>query len=347
MQAPDPASLTQYLGKVTTGSDLTSEEAQECLETIISGDADPLQVAGLLAGLQAKGLSPAEVAGGVRALQTAMVSVASEDVDLLVDTCGTGGGSVTTFNISTASAIVAAGGGVTLAKHGNRSFTSKSGSADVLESLGVEIQLTPEAMAEILQETGIVFMFAPLLHPAMRHVAAVRKALGVRTMMNLLGPLTNPAGAQRQVVGVAEASLLDLVTGALQELGHHRALVVHGQPGMDEISPCGPTEIAELKAGEVHRYTVTPEDLGLEPVSPEDLAGGEPQENAMIVERVIRGEERGAPRSAVLANAGAAFYVADRANSLHEGVAEAAASIDSGAAARKLESLIAASRKWA
>ena len=209
-------------------------------------------MAGVLVGLRAKGIRPSEVAGGVRALRKAMLPVASSDADRLVDTAGTGGGSVTTFNISTAAALVAAGAGVPVAKHGNRSFTSRCGSADVLEVLGVGIELTPERMAEVLAEAGIVFMFAPLLHPAMRHVGPVRRKLGITTIMNILGPLTNPAGARRQVIGVADPSLLDLIPGALQELGHIRALVVHGDPGMDELSPVGTTRVVELQ-GRGHR----------------------------------------------------------------------------------------------
>jgi anthranilate phosphoribosyltransferase len=206
-----------------------------------------------------------------------MVPVASADPTLLVDTAGTGGGSVTTFNISTAAAFVVAGAGAPVAKHGNRSFTSRSGSADVLEALGVRIDLTADRMAEVLEEAGIVFMFAPLLHPAMRHVGPVRRGLGITTLMNILGPLTNPAGARRQVIGVADARLLDLIPGALLELGHLRALVVHGAPGMDEVSPIGPTRVAELKDGRISEYEITPAELGVEAVTAEGLAGGEPQ----------------------------------------------------------------------
>jgi anthranilate phosphoribosyltransferase len=255
-----------------------------------------------------------------------------------VDTAGTGGGSVTTFNISTAAAFVVAGAGVPVAKHGNRSFTSRCGSADVLEALGVNIDLTPERMGEILAEVGIVFMFAPLLHPAMRHVGPVRRGLGVTTMMNILGPLTNPAGARRQVIGVADRRLLGLIPGALEELGHIRALVVHGEPGLDEVSPVGLTHVAELKDGEIREYDVSLETLGVEPVDLSGLAGGEPDENAGVIEAVLAGEA-GAARTAVLVNAAAALLVGDAAESWPDAVELAGATIDQGQASAALDGL--------
>lgn len=339
----DPTALTAALDVVADGRDLTAEQAEEAFDRFMDGSASHVQMAGLLIGLRAKGIAPSEVAGGVRALRSAMRPVASADPSLLVDTAGTGGGSVTTFNISTAAAFVVAGAGVPVAKHGNRSFTSRSGSADVLEALGVTIDLTPEKMAEVLAKAGIVFMFAPLLHPAMRHVGPVRRGLGVTTVMNILGPLTNPAGARRQVVGVADERLLDLIPGALGELGHLRALVVHGAPGMDEVSPIGPTRVAELRNGEVSRYEITPGEMGIEAVSAEALAGGEPEENAAIVEDVLAGKE-GAARSAVVANAAAALMVADRAASWSEASELARSTIDGGQAAAALQRLRDATR---
>jgi len=261
-----------------------------------------------------------------------------------VDTAGTGGGGVTTFNISTAAALVAAGAGVRLAKHGNRSFTSRSGSADVLEALGVRIDLPPERMGEILAEEGIVFMFAPLLHPAMRHVGPVRRGLGIATVMNILGPLTNPAGARRQVMGVADPRLLELVVGALAELGQERAMVVHGAPGMDEISPSGTTSVAELRAGRILYYDTLPTDLGMDVIPMEGLAGGRPEDNARTILAVLDGES-GAARAATLLNAAAAIYVAGRAATLAEGVALAAAAVDQGSARDALERLRAATLK--
>ncbi|HKJ01604.1 MAG TPA: anthranilate phosphoribosyltransferase, partial [Longimicrobiales bacterium] len=243
---------------------------------------------------------------------------------------------------STAAALVAAGAGVRLAKHGNRSFTSRSGSADVLEALGVRIDLTPERMGEILEAEGIVFMFAPLLHPAMRYVGPVRRGLGITTVMNILGPLTNPAGARRQVMGVADPRLLPLVAHALRELGQERALVVHGARGMDEISPAGPTHVAELSAGEIREYDVSSEELGLPEADLSDLAGGSPEENAAVISDVLAGAA-GAPRRATLLNAGAAIYVAGLAPSLPAAVTLAAASVDEGRARDALERLRAAS----
>jgi anthranilate phosphoribosyltransferase len=295
-------------------------------------------MAGLLVGLRAKGIDPAEVAGGVKALRKAMVPVASKAPERLVDTAGTGGGSVTTFNISTGAALVVAGAGVPVAKHGNRSFTSKCGSADVLEALGVRIDLTPARMGEVLEEAGIVFMFAPLLHPAMKHVGPVRRALGITTIMNILGPLTNPAGARRQVVGVADPALLSLVPGALRELGHVRALVVHGEPGMDEVSPVGSTRVAELVDGEVRVYEVTPKSVGLKTARLEDLAGGDPTRNAVMIEEVLAGKA-GAPRAAVVMNASAALLAAGVAESWEEAARIAEESLDDGKAAAALERL--------
>ncbi len=345
ISSPSTFSLTPMLAKVVDGEDLTASEAARTFEHVISGGASPVATGALLAALQTKGLAPAEIAGGVRALRTAMVPVESPDPGALVDTCGTGGGSVSTFNISTAAALVVAAAGVPVAKHGNRSFTSKCGSADVLEALGVAVDLSPAGMRTVLAEAGVVFMFAPLLHPAMRHVAPVRQALGITTIMNLLGPLTNPAGVRRQVVGVAEPEFLDLVIQALSQLGHTRALVVHGEPGLDEISPCGPTHVAELRRGRVSTYQVTPEALGLKSVAPESLAGGEPAQNAAVVRAVLTGQERGPARTAVLINAAAAFYVAGPAPSLAEGVTASARAIDSGAASATLEALIRASQR--
>ena len=346
MPHPRPT-LLPLLAKAVAGNDLTSREAKAAFARIVSGRASPIRTGALLAALQTKGLAPSEVAGGVAALQAAMIPVPAPRPSTLVDTCGTGGGRVSTFNISTAAAIVAAAGGIRVAKHGNRSFTSKSGSADVLEALGVAIELTPGGAAEVLAETGIVFMFAPLHHPAVRHVAPVRKELGITTIMNLLGPLANPAGARRQVVGVADPAFLELVVRALAELGHERALVVHGAPGMDEVSPCGATRVAELRGGRVSSYEVTPTDFAIEPVAPEALAGGEPDRNAAVVRAVVEGSERGPARSAVLVNAAAAFQVSGRVDSLAEGAAAAANAIDSGAAGTVLDNLVRASRRAA
>lgn len=340
-----PEDFRAVISKVAGGEHLTGAEAEFAFDVCMEGSASPVQVSALLTALRVRGVVPVEVAGGVRALRKAMVTVAASRTDELVDTCGTGGGAVTTFNISTAAALVARGAGVRIAKHGNRSFTSRCGSADVLEALGVRIELAPEEMARVLEDVGLVFMFAPLLHPAMRHVGPVRRELGFPTVMNVLGPLTNPARVKRQLVGVADPKLVPLIIEALRELGHTRALVVHGEPGMDELSPMGPTRVAELADGSVSERTVTPADFGMESCPVEDLAGGEPAENAEIILRVLRGDERGGARTATLLNAAAAIYVADRSATLEEGVDVATEALDSGKALDALDRLREATRE--
>jgi len=332
------------LEALAEGRDLPPHLAEHAFDRIMSGQASEAEAAALLMGLRTKGISPGEIAGGVRALRRAMVPVRSADSSVLIDTAGTGGGILTTFNISTAAALVAAGAGARVAKHGNRSFTSRSGSADVLEALGVRIDLTPDRMAEVLEEAGIVFMFAPLLHPAMKYVAPVRRALGITTAMNLLGPLTNPAGATRQVIGVADIRLLPLVSGALAELGHERALVVHGAPGVDEVSPLGPTQVAELSRGVLRTYEITPESLGLAAGGPEGLEGGDPEDNARVIEAVLSGAD-GPARTAVVLNAAAALWVAGLVESWEAGARAAEGAIDRGAALGALERLRAATAR--
>jgi anthranilate phosphoribosyltransferase len=344
MTTPD-SPLAPLVARIAGGHDLTEAEAEAAFRHVMAGTASPVQMAALLVGLRVKGHAPSEVAGGVRALRSAMIPVTAPEGRVLVDTCGTGGGGITTFNISTAAALVAAGAGVAVAKHGNRSFTSKSGSADVLEALGVVIELSPDAMGRVLAEAGIVFMFAPLLHPAMRHVGPVRRELGVPTIMNLLGPLTNPAGVRRQVVGVSDAALVPLLVDALQALGHERALVVHGEAGLDEVSALGPTTIAELAGGAVRHYEVTPESVGLSRSTPAEIAGGSPEENAAIILDVLEGRNRGGARTVTLMNAAAALLAADAVETLVAGVQRAAESVDSGAARERLEALRKASSR--
>ncbi|HEX2204106.1 MAG TPA: anthranilate phosphoribosyltransferase [Longimicrobium sp.] len=323
---------------------LSAAEAEAAFAEVMEGRATPVQMAALLVAIRVRGAVPAEVAGGVRALRRAMVPVPA-DADGLVDTCGTGGGALTTFNISTAAALLAAGAGVRVAKHGNRSFTSKCGSADVLEELGVRLELSPEQEARVLEACGIVFMFAPLHHPAMKHVGPIRRELGMPTIMNVLGPMTNPAHARRQVVGVSDPALLELIAGALAELGHERALVVHGEPGIDELSPLGTTEVLEVDGGRVTRRTFDPAaELGWERFSPEGLEGGDRRENARKVEDVLRGRLQGAARAAVTLNAGAAIYVAGRADSLVDGVRAAEAALEAGRGWEKLQALREAAR---
>jgi anthranilate phosphoribosyltransferase len=274
-----------------------------------------------------------------------MVSLSADDPDDLVDTCGTGGGAVSTFNISTAAAIVAAGAGVRIAKHGNRSFTSRCGSADVLEALGVPIEVPVPVMEAALRDTGIVFMFAPLMHPAMRHVGPVRRELAIPTVMNIVGPLANPARAGRQVVGVADLDRAPVLASALAALGTKHALVVHGEPGLDEVSPLGPTHVIEVVGGSTKKWTIKPEEHGFKNIAREDLAGSEPAENARIIGEILKGGGPPGARAAIILNAGAAIYVSGRVKSYAEGVEAATKSIGSGQAKSVLERLKSAYAK--
>jgi anthranilate phosphoribosyltransferase len=343
--AADGPDLTEIIARAASTGPLSSAEAEAAFAIVMQGRATPVQIAALLAALRARRETPAEVAGGVRALRGAMIPVPFSAPDQLVDTCGTGGGAFTTFNISTAAAFVAAGAGVRIAKHGNRSFSSRCGSADILEALAVPIELSPDGMAEVLERAGIVFMFAPLLHPAMRHVAPVRRELRMTTIMNLLGPLTNPAGARRQVVGVSDPALLELVAGALRELGHLRAVVVHGAPGLDEVSPIGTTQVLDLRDGAVERYTVDMQThFAGHDLDPAQLAGADPQANARLVLDVLRGAAPDVARAAVTCNAAAAIYVAGLADSIEHGLDAANRSIDSGEGLVALDRLRDAAR---
>ncbi|MCG8468760.1 MAG: anthranilate phosphoribosyltransferase [Gemmatimonadetes bacterium] len=330
--------MTDTVQRVLNGETLSAVEAEAAFDRFMSGDATPVEMAALLSALKVRGEGPQEVAGGVRALRKAMIPL-EIGVDDAVDTCGTGGGTLTTFNISTAAAMVAVGAGAKIAKHGNRSFTSKCGSADVLEHLGVAIELDPVEARALFERTGFVFMFAPAHHPAMRHVGPTRAALGVTTIMNLLGPLANPAGVRRQVVGVARRDLLELVAESLLELGHERALVVYGEPGMDELSPLGPTAVIRIEEGSMTSLEVTPSDFGWAAFDATDLAGGEPDENAERVRAVISGDVGGGARAAVVLNAAAAIWAAGVVDDLSAGVEAAERSIDEGAASETLHGL--------
>lgn len=321
---------------------LTAEECRRAFDVVMNGEATAAQVAALLMALRVKGETAEEVAGAAHALRDAMVLLPCERPDELVDTCGTGGGSVATFNISTAAALLAAGAGARVAKHGNRSFTSRCGSADVLEALGVAIEAPVEIMARSLRDAGIVFMFAPLMHPAMRHVGPVRRELAIPTVMNVVGPLANPALAGRQVVGVAEARRLPLMAGALASLGTVHAMVVHGEPGMDEISPLGVTRVIELEGGARREWTIDPRDHGYDGIAASDLGGALPADNARVIEAVLSGRGPRGARGAVVLNAGAALYVAGLAASYADGVRMAERGVDSGAGIAALDRLRAA-----
>jgi len=301
--------LQHAIRRLAAGASLTTEEAHAAFDAVMAGEATAAQIAALLVGLRVKGETPDEVAGAAAALRGAMVHLPADRPEDLVDTCGTGGGAVGTFNISTAAALLAAGSGVRVAKHGNRSFTSQCGSADVLEALGVPIEVSVPVMERALREAGIVFMFAPLMHPAMRHVGPVRRELGIPTVMNIVGPLANPAGAGRQVVGVADARRVPLIAGALQALGTRRALVVHGEPGMDEVSPLGPTHVVEIRDGVAKEWTIEPARFGFRSGREDELAGGAPADNAAAVRAVLAGDAPPTASAAVLLNAAAAVFV--------------------------------------
>ena len=311
----------------------------------MAGEASPSAIGELLLALRARGESASELAGAVTALRGAMLTVAYHAPSLLVDTCGTGGGLIRTLNVSTAAAFVAAGAGVPIAKHGNRSFTSRSGSADVLEALGVSLDVAPKRAGEILLDIGLVFMFAPNYHPAMRHVAGVRRDLAVPTLMNLVGPLANPALAGRQVVGVADVALAPMVAQALLRLGASHALVVHGAIGIDEIAPVGLTRVWEVRDGSVREWTLDPADVGLDTPTLAGLEGGEPVENAERILRLLTTPATAprALRAAILLNAAGAVYVGDGEVSLQDAVNRAREALDSGAALARLEALVEAS----
>ena len=336
--------LTTLIGRAAAGQRLSADDAEAAFIEVMEGRASPVQLAALLVALRVRGETPQEIAGGVRALRRAMIPVPAPADYVLVDTCGTGGGAVTTFNISTAAAFVAAGAGVRVAKHGNRSFTSRCGSADVLSALGVRIELTPEQMAAVLAHAGLVFMFAPLLHPAMRHVAPVRRELAMPTIMNVLGPLTNPAGARRQVVGVSHPALMPLIAGALRELGHERALVVHGEPGLDELSPIGVRTVHELLNGEILTYQVDPRTFGGTYHDAHELRGLEPEQNAALLLAVLEDRAPDVARLAVTLNAGAAIYLSGLADSLREGWQLAEAALADGKGMEALARLRAATQ---
>jgi anthranilate phosphoribosyltransferase len=336
---PVPSALQSAISKLAHHEPLSADDAAEAFGVIMRGEATAVQIAAMLAGLRVRGETSEIVAGVVRALKEVMVLLPSENPEELVDTCGTGGGAVTTFNISTAAALLAAGSGVRVAKHGNRSFTSRCGSADVLEALGVKIDAPLETMSRALETAGIVFMYAPMMHPAMRHVGPIRRELGIPTVMNIVGPLANPAGASRQVVGVADDYRVPILAGALAELGSVHAMVVHGEPGLDEISPLGPTRVVEIRDGNQTEWILNPQDFGLETGTASDLAGGGPDDNARIIIDTLGGKGTDAARAAVILNAAAAIYLSGRASSYNEGVDVAKSALANRAGLDALEKL--------
>lgn len=322
---------------VAGGRDLTQQQAADALAVIMAGEATEEQISELLLGLRAKGETVDELAGLAETMRSLATVVRPQRCDLL-DTCGTGGGR-RTFNISTTAALIAAAAGCAVAKHGNRTATGLSGSADVLEALGARLDLTATEEASLIDEVGFGFIFAPAHHAATRYVVPVRKALGVPTIFNLLGPLTNPAGARRQLIGVPEPAVIDLVAGALSRLGTDHALVVSSEDGLDEISTSAPTQVAELSEGQIRRYTLSAEQFGIEPASDDELSGGGPEENAQIIRQIFGGEP-GPRREIAALNAGAAIYVAGQAESIAEGLELARQTIDSRSAQATLDSFL-------
>ena len=333
--------LIRALHEVLDGNDLGRDEARAAMEAIMGGEATPAQIAGYLVALRAKGETVEEIAGSAEAMRAAAIRVEAGR-DGLVDTAGTGGDGAGTINVSTAAAIVAAGAGVPVAKHGNRGVSSRCGSADVLEALGVTLVESPARQAEILAEVGLAFLFAPFQHPAMKHAVGPRKELGVRTIFNVLGPLTNPAGARRQLVGVYDAALVETLARVLGELGAERALVVHGAGGLDELSTLGPTRVAEWDGASVRTYEIDPADFDLPAARIEDLAGGEPDDNAAAIRAILDGQP-GPGADIVLLNAAAAIYVGGAAADLGEGLRRAREAVAGGAASERLEALVKAS----
>jgi anthranilate phosphoribosyltransferase len=333
--------FTPLLEKLHRREDLTEAEAAAAMAEIMDGRAQPAHIAALLVALAMKGERPAEIVGFARTMRDRAVKIAVSNGPV-VDTCGTGGDRAHTFNVSTIAALVVAACGLTVAKHGNRSVSSRCGSADVFEALGVKIDAPPGRVEQTLADTGIAFLFAPTFHPSMKHAAPTRRELGIRTAFNLLGPLTNPAGASRQLVGVPRPELTELVARALALLGSDRAWVVHGADGLDEISTTGYTKVSEARRGAVRTFYLHPSDAGLPKAGAGELKGGDPSVNARIAREVLEGTH-GAARDVVLFNAAAVLLIADRAKDLREGVRAAADAVDSGRAASVLERLVRAS----
>jgi anthranilate phosphoribosyltransferase len=332
------ATITEYIEPLLRGENLTFEQAGKVLDIIFEGQVPEVQIAAFLTAMRCKPATAAELAGLARSLREHAVKV-DAGIDNLVDTCGTGGAAVKTFNISTTAALVAAGAGVNVAKHGNRGITSKCGSADVLSELGVNIEAGPEIVARCIKEAGIGFMFAPKYHPAMKYVQPVRKALGFRTVFNFLGPLANPAGAQAQVLGVADEALMSVVAEALNLLGVQRAMILHSN-GLDEISTMGPTKITELKAGKLTEWTLNPKDYVVRAATLDSLSGGDAKSNAEIAKNILSGKDKGPRKDIVVLNAAAAIIVGGLADDFASAVRIADQSIGSGAAMRRLDAMV-------
>lgn len=329
--------IKEAISKVVKDQDLTESEMLSVMNEIMTGEASRAQIGAFLTALRIKGETVDEITGAAKVMRekSTKINVRGKKV---VDTCGTGGDEAMTFNISTASAFVAAGAGLTIAKHGNKSVSSKCGSADVLSALGVNIEIEVQRVEECINEIGIGFLFAPLLHSAMKYAAPVRREIGIRTIFNLLGPLTNPAGARCQVVGVYDDELTDIICKVLANLGSEHAFVVHGEDGLDEITLTASTKITELKNGQIKTYHIKPEDFGFERCKPEDLKGGDPEENAKIILDIFNGK-KSPKRDAVILNSAFAIVAGGSAKTIEEGIAMARGAIDTGLAMEKLNKL--------
>ena len=335
--------IKESIRKLAEGIDLSEQEAKETMLQIMQGETSDAQIAAYLMGMRTKGETVDEISGSVNAMRNMAVRVPVSD-PLVVDTCGTGGDGSQTFNISTAAAFVVAGGDMTVAKHGNRSVSSRSGSADVLRALGLSLDLPIECIGDCINEVGIGFLFAPLYHGAMKHCAKPRAEMGIRTLMNILGPLSNPAGASIQILGVYDKSLTEKMAQVLMRLGTQHCFVIHGLDGLDEITLTDQTYVSEGKAGRVSSYTISPKDFSLEPVNNKELTGGTPEDNALIVRDILRGR-KGPKRDIVLMNAAPAFVACGKAKTLMEGFQAAEVVLESGAAYEKLEKLIQYTKK--
>ncbi len=330
--------IRESLKKLIARTDLSEEEMANLVGEIMSGNATDAQIGAVMAALATKGETFAELAGAARAMRRKAARIQT-NADVVVDTCGTGGDGLHTFNISTTAAFVVAGCGVAVAKHGNRSVSSKCGSADLLEALGVNLEVGPEIVEEAVREIGIGFLFAPVFHGAMRYAGRARKELGVRSIFNMLGPLTNPAGANCQLIGVYAMELTEMFAQALKLLGARRAFVVHGHDGLDEISVCAPTRVSELNGGMIRTYDISPDQLLGRTAEPSDMTGGAPAENAEITRSILKGE-KGPKRDIVVVNSGFALIAAGKCSNFAEGITMAEAAIDDGRAMRKLEALV-------
>jgi len=338
-------SVQSAIAKLSKRQDLTQEEAEAAMDEIMSGGATPAQIGGYLMALRVKGETIDEIAGSARSMRRA-ANHPPVHADNLIDTCGTGGDGLGTFNISTTTAFVVAGAGLNVAKHGNRAASSKSGSADVLGALGVNLSLTPEQVGECIDKVGIGFLFAPAFHPAMKHAIGARRELGVRTIFNILGPLTNPAGARRQLIGVFAPELTDMMASVFKEIGGVAAFVVHGNGGLDELTTTGPNKVSELRDSKVETYTLDPQSLGFSQSNLEDLLGGDPEHNATITRGILDGTVDGPKRDTVLINSAAALVAGGKAADLKAGIEMAARSIDSKAALGKLDALVVQSQQY-